>query len=565
MKNKICSELGPSGDDGAKAAKGKGRGRGRRGAVSQDATRQDESDQWSSKMGKWAVRTVDLIFNPGFHVCLRIRSRIAKVLDQLLWTVQKGSRRDAIGDMTNLAYLVYGKAAQIHQGILDLSSDRHWTDILNHVAERFSDATAGLLRGEIHTLIMSVYSDYGRRIMEMIMGPPQVMLFAKSDPASPDADRCAFALRLVRAQMSDLHINFRKLRLLFEPELQSCAMNLGVVATTLFAAAKVLRETFVGDSQEIEGVISMLKAVVRKCRKIELPHLDAHTGIRKAIGFGAGNDGSLYGWNAFLPVMSDIVEEALTYVSTCDQVLANTAAARWAAPKPSDVVVPSDPGRLVPAKKVVRSLRWAIFYNSRFNACVRQNPLIVTGKAVISMAIRGHVEFLEFWTCSCTYRFSCMLFRVDIVGDATGQLCVAPFDGGRQQELMSSYEVFRRWYMRLKRLDNPVLNLEVRFLPAWIDLGGSGRCIPEPVNEWKALCDLTYQCIENVQLQPPNGKRSATLALVDGAVDDAAPVTDDVIIAMLDEDGAVDSLDDELLVLAEELCGIPPCTKTIGP
>jgi len=119
--------------------------------------------------------------------------------------------------------------------------------------------------------------------------------------------------------------------------------------------------------------------------------------------------------------------------------------------------------------------------------------------------------------------------------------------------------------MRLKRLDNPVLNLEVRFLPAWIDIGGSGRCIPEPVNELKALCDLTFQCIENVQLQPPNGKRSATLASVDGAVDDAAPVTDDVIIALLDEDGAVDSLDDELLVLAEELCGIPPCTKTIVP
>ncbi len=75
-----------------------------------------------------------------FWISLRVHARISDRLDVLLLTIQKlsGEKRSP-GDVSTLAPLVFGKAAQIYEGLLTLTCSRSWSDVLDFASSAMPD------------------------------------------------------------------------------------------------------------------------------------------------------------------------------------------------------------------------------------------------------------------------------------------------------------------------------------------------------------------------------------------------------------------------------------------
>ena len=87
--------------------------------------------------------------------------------------------------------------------------------------------------------------------------------------------------------LQDLPPTARKVMAAFGPEIQSCINNEGQLSALLFGPFRLLRQRWRCDSQEIEGIMSMLKTARERANRMTLQTLDALVGNRKSLGYEA--------------------------------------------------------------------------------------------------------------------------------------------------------------------------------------------------------------------------------------------------------------------------------------
>ena len=65
------------------------------------------------------------------------------------------------------------------------------------------------------------------------------------------------------------------------------AASLGVCGLKLITISKVIRERMTSNTQEIEGVNSIIRLISERCRNVGLDLLDARVRVKKALGLGS--------------------------------------------------------------------------------------------------------------------------------------------------------------------------------------------------------------------------------------------------------------------------------------
>ena len=88
---------------------------------------------------------------------------------------------------------------------------------------------------------------------------------------------------LEHADLGKLDNTTAKVVKLFRSELKYCAEH-GVLSMCLFAILRMLVISWKGDTQEIEGINSLIDIIVKSARGCHEALLDARVGCRKDVG-----------------------------------------------------------------------------------------------------------------------------------------------------------------------------------------------------------------------------------------------------------------------------------------
>ena len=98
------------------------------------------------------------------------------------------------------------------------------------------------------------------RILDVIEADPhRLLLFAKSMPEAKCPERLREAVRLHTTDDCKLHLTARKVKRRFRKAIQLCVEDEGVCDVQLWVAMRFVATTWVGDTTELEGVMSLLK------------------------------------------------------------------------------------------------------------------------------------------------------------------------------------------------------------------------------------------------------------------------------------------------------------------
>ena len=109
-----------------------------------------------------------------------------------------------------------------------------------------------------------------------------------------------------------LHPTAKKLVFHFRKALRRGARRRGRISPQLHAMWRLISTRWKGDSQEIEGVNSMVQALCNLCPHISLQLLDARIACRKAAGLG--QRGGPLKWSELAPIFESILEN----ISKCN-------------------------------------------------------------------------------------------------------------------------------------------------------------------------------------------------------------------------------------------------------
>ena len=99
----------------------------------------------------------------------------------------------------------------------------------------------------------------------------------------------------------------------------------------LWCLVRAIACTWQGDSQEVEGLNSMLQAIVQASAAIKLPLLDARLGIRKTSKLGQRGKQHTK-WSSIAALCEALIEEALKHLAAVPAILATPG--RFAKPNP---------------------------------------------------------------------------------------------------------------------------------------------------------------------------------------------------------------------------------------
>ena len=99
--------------------------------------------------------------------------------------------------------------------------------------------------------------------------------------------RRAVASRLLQTPWEELHPTVKKLRKLFPCQLTFVAKNRGRVPLQLFSLIHLVCREWTADTQEIEGVMSLVKIAVGTSNRISQHLIDSRVGIIKHLGMGS--------------------------------------------------------------------------------------------------------------------------------------------------------------------------------------------------------------------------------------------------------------------------------------
>jgi hypothetical protein len=229
-----------------------------------------------------------------------------------------------------------------------------WTDVVLFTEAHLSaladyERVRVELPEAITKCVLQLASDYKRRILDVYADFPYVLLwFAHVPPTVASAKRVEVAMRLL-SNGDDVKnsIVASKMRFVFLRELHECANNGGIVSLTLFAPMMMLCAYWTADTQEIEGIMNLIKLAAGPSRT--LSYVDAAVALVKDAGMGSRASKG-YKYSDIKATVDDVIDDAAKHLRLADEVMGRIE--RWAAPKAILRPIAS------PAKEISLSVQW---------------------------------------------------------------------------------------------------------------------------------------------------------------------------------------------------------------
>ena len=109
-------------------------------------------------MGKWAARATVALSDIAFWILVLVSHKLSTTLDILLWTMQKYSSQNKVGDDDSSEYdreigscarLVFGKDRSIYDGACSLHNLSEWEHILDFARRKLLEGLGGKINGEL--------------------------------------------------------------------------------------------------------------------------------------------------------------------------------------------------------------------------------------------------------------------------------------------------------------------------------------------------------------------------------------------------------------------------------
>ena len=129
----------------------------------------------------------------------------------------------------------------------------------------------------------------------------------------------------------------------------------GKASMKLFMTIKVVRNSIHSNTQEVEGVNSIIRLISERCRTVGLDLLDARVRVKKALGLGSA--GQPTKWSHRRPKALSMLHTAMQHLSDIKPIVSNRS--RWSVPGPlrlpaNFVAIPGEVGAVLTAES-----RWA--------------------------------------------------------------------------------------------------------------------------------------------------------------------------------------------------------------
>ena len=254
--------------------------------------RADDCEHHSEIRGKWMAMALLAVRTQAWLLTVQIANRSRAGFAHLHRSILKTSKMksqtpESLGFM---AELVFGKSDEIMAEFAAVISFDAWADILApdallayenpHVEERAEHAAT--------IACLQAAAEYHLRIHHRTLRyPERFLLLAKEPPGVACNLRRAVCAEMLSINEADAEINVLKLRVLFRQQLQRCA-DTGLICTYLHGLILSICQRWVGDTQAIEGLNSILKNIICRAPHIQQPLVSARLSLRRALGTDGG-------------------------------------------------------------------------------------------------------------------------------------------------------------------------------------------------------------------------------------------------------------------------------------
>ena len=233
------------------------------------------------KIWKYRAMAVKAVNDALFFIAMRVSQRIGAVLARFRHFLQSHNERVGRDAPGCFAVLSAGKAHAYLGEIEDLLDERAWEGVFGLVAEAADLSSQDAMEG-IQWVVLGVAADFRRRIVVPCENLPyQLLIFGvhAQDTASKE-----LALRLL-LKSHDHDETTRKFAHHFKKELQQLVSD-GSVHLVLWRYARTLGQMWRPDTEEVEGINSVLKTLITEAPNIGVPLLSARASTTKQCGLG---------------------------------------------------------------------------------------------------------------------------------------------------------------------------------------------------------------------------------------------------------------------------------------
>jgi hypothetical protein len=247
---------------------------------------------------KYVRRALRIVGDRAFWFTCAISNRISEQVDRILWCFQTCAKPTADKDQfANLSIFVFRRAREIRKEISALLDPAVWAPLLQsweekHVGQREEISTA------IVKLVAKVIGDYDRRIINRIEADPfRLLWFASVPPDKPSDVRKRLSVELLERDAASLHTTTRKFVQRFRKQLRQCAASDGRIGMSVYAVMRLVSQLWTGDTQEIEGIMNMIKYNLKRGGNTRHEMLDARVGNRKSFLLATHNAKNKCKWS----------------------------------------------------------------------------------------------------------------------------------------------------------------------------------------------------------------------------------------------------------------------------
>jgi hypothetical protein len=193
--------------------------------------------------------------------------------------------RQPEGSFGNLAVLVYEKSGVVRRKIFDLLSDDTWIPVVSLLSDAASEAR---LMTAVTKLTLHVLCDFDRRVTTRLESMPYLLLWlAYSSPTEECQSRLRVVTMMLNTDDEILHRTAVKIKRVFRKELDDCLGTNGRLSSRLYSPMRIVANEWKADTQEIEGIMNLIKLASHASNTISAQLMDARVGNRKDVGLGS--------------------------------------------------------------------------------------------------------------------------------------------------------------------------------------------------------------------------------------------------------------------------------------
>ena len=233
----------------------------------------------------------------------------------------------------------------------------------------------------VNRIAIRVNCDFERRVMSVIKRFPYRMFWFAYRPHTEECpERKAVAAEVLGPASTE--VNACEIIAKIRKVLEDCVNNNGVIAFPLYAVWRVIATQFVGDNQEKEGVMNLIKANANACPGSTQALIDARCGNNKSIGMGSRSE-KRRKWSEVAPRFNELVSEAVEHADGINEVLGKPH--RFTPPLPILRNIDTTVLRRTKLHLSPECLEWASSQNLMFQRDANRNELLNVGSGMVCL------------------------------------------------------------------------------------------------------------------------------------------------------------------------------------